>query len=261
MMKELLVFLKTADPEFKQQCSSNMMLSADQHSPDTKWHIDTIFDVLKNSGNMVRDDVIFNTIQLISESAQHQKYAVHLAWRSVESTEHCTEFQPMTQVSCWCIGEYGNHLTDGCADLDSGAVQEQEVVTWYQKIISTSSMSIVTKQYALMSLTKLSTRFTHVTGEIQQIIDTFGSHLDADLQQRGVEFGQLFRSQAGMRAQLLEPMPVLEKEKSLLSGSEQEPSQSLIKENGSVSAPAPPTNSSSGLMDLLGLDDATPAQV
>ena len=72
MMKELLVFLKTADPEFKQQCSSNMMLSADQHSPDTKWHIDTIFDVLKNSGNMVRDDVIFNTIQLISESAQHQ---------------------------------------------------------------------------------------------------------------------------------------------------------------------------------------------
>ena len=131
------------------------------------------------------------------------------------------------------------------------------MVTWYQKIISTSSMSIVTKQYALMSLTKLSTRFTHVTGEIQQIIDTFGSHLDADLQQRGVEFGQLFRSQAGMRAQLLEPMPVLEKEKSLLSGSEQEQSQSLIKENGSVSAPAPPTNSSSGLMDLLGPDDGS----
>ena len=72
MMKELLVFLKTADCEFKQQCSSNMMIAADQHSPDTRWHIDTIFDVLKNSGNMVRDDVIFNTIQLISESLQHQ---------------------------------------------------------------------------------------------------------------------------------------------------------------------------------------------
>ena len=39
-----------------------------------------------------------------------QKYAVHLAWRSVQATEHCSELQPMTQVSCWCIGEYGNHL-------------------------------------------------------------------------------------------------------------------------------------------------------
>ena len=77
MMKELLVFLKTADADFKQQCSSNMMLSADQHSPDTKWHIDTIFDVLKNSGNMVRDDVVFNTIQLISESSQYQVKEKH----------------------------------------------------------------------------------------------------------------------------------------------------------------------------------------
>ena len=134
MMKELLVFLKTADSDFKAQCSSNMMIAADQHSPEAKWHIDTIFEVLKNSGNTVRDDVVFNTIQLISESVQFQvsddcdqrpmfrlrvqltlceylqKYAVHLAWCSVLATEHCSELQPMTQVSCWCIGEYGNHL-------------------------------------------------------------------------------------------------------------------------------------------------------
>ena len=72
MMKELLVFLKTADSDFKAQCSSNMMIAADQHSPEAKWHIDTIFEVLKNSGNTVRDDVVFNTIQLISESVQFQ---------------------------------------------------------------------------------------------------------------------------------------------------------------------------------------------
>ena len=98
MVKELLVFLKTAEPEFKAQCSSNMMIAADQHSPDRRWHIDTIYDVLKNSGNTVRDDVLFNTIQLISESTEHQKYTVHLSWQSLQQLEHCSEYQPLTQV-------------------------------------------------------------------------------------------------------------------------------------------------------------------
>ena len=142
-------------------------------------------------------------------------------------------------------------FTDACPDLDSGGVTESDVVTWYQGIIGSSAVSVVTKQYALMSLTKLSTRFTVVTGDIQNIIDAFGSHLDADLQQRGVEFGQLFRSQAGMRAQLLEPMPVLEKEKTV--GTQENNNLAEVKENG-LSVPVPST---SGLEDLLGLDDGS----
>jgi len=249
-VKELLVFLKTAEPEFKQQCSSNMMIAADQHSPDRKWHIDTIYDVLKNSGNTVRDDVIFNTIQLISESTEHQRYTVHLSWRTLQSTEHCSEFQPMTQVCCWVIGEYGNSLKESCSELDSAAVTESEVVAWYQTIIWSANISVVTKQYALMSLTKLSTRFTSVTSTIQQTIDAFGSHLDVDLQQRGVEFGQLFRSQVGMRPQLLEPMPPMERDKSL-AVTPGTPT-TMVKENGVTEAAQEERNP---ILDLLGLDD------
>lgn len=252
MVKELLVFLKTAEPEFKQQCSSNMMIAADQHSPDKKWHIDTIYDVLKNSGNTVRDDVIFNTIQLISESTEHQRYTVHLSWRTLLSTEHCSEFQPLTQVCCWCIGEYGNNLKESCAELESAAVSESEVVAWYQTIIWSANISVVTKQYALMSLTKLSTRFTSVTSSIQETIDAFGSHLDVDLQQRGVEFGQLFRSQVAMRPQLLEPMPPMERDKSLAVT----PSSPtcIVKENGVAEVAQEERNP---ILDLLGLDDGS----
>ena len=148
-------------------------------------------------------------------------------------------------------------ISDACPELESSAVTESEVVAWYKSILEASAMTIVTKQYAVMSLTKLSTRFSQVTGEIQQIIEGFGTNLDSDLQQRGVEFGQLFRSQAGMRSQLLEPMPVLEKEKPLGQGSQQAPA---VRENGgagAVSVPVPEASSSSGLMDLLGLDDGS----
>lgn len=42
------------------------------------------------------------------------------------------------------------------------------------------------------------------------MIDSFGSHLNVDLQQRGVEFSQLFRAHSNLRPALLEKMPPMQ---------------------------------------------------
>jgi len=250
MVKELLVFLKTAEPEFKQQCSSNMMLAADQHSPDRRWHLDTIFDVLRNSGNMVRDDVVFNTIQLVSESPEHQKYVVHLAWNTLNQIEHCFELQPLTQVCCWCLGEYGALLAEDCAEGFT-AVDIEKVVSWYSSVLQSSHISTVTKQYALVSLTKLSTRFPSHAPSIQSLVEAFSTNVEVDLQQRGVEFSQLFKSQNSLRPQVLEPMPPLERDRSLGEvGGEPVPSQQpeCVKVEDGVGEVA-----RNPILDLLGL--------
>lgn len=46
--------------------------------------------------------------------------------------------------------------------------------------------------------------------EIKCIIDAFGSHLNIDLQQRSVEFSQLFKSHNNLRPALLEKMPPMQ---------------------------------------------------
>lgn len=46
--------------------------------------------------------------------------------------------------------------------------------------------------------------------EIQALITSFGSHLNVDLQQRGVEFTQLFGSYKHLRPPLLEKMPPMQ---------------------------------------------------
>lgn len=51
--------------------------------------------------------------------------------------------------------------------------------------------------------------FFPVFSEIKDIIQTFGTHLDIDLQQRGVEFSQLFGSYNHLRESLLEKMPAM----------------------------------------------------
>ena len=113
-----------------------------------------------------------------AEATDLHPYIVHEAWKAVRDTENASEKQPLVQVACWCIGEYGAHLLDGAqVDGETLTVSEDEVIEVYHKILFANHISVVTKQYGLMSLTKLSTRFPNATPKIQEIIDAFGSHI------------------------------------------------------------------------------------
>lgn len=108
MAKELLIFLEKADPEFKAQCSSSMVLSAERYAPTTRWHLDTLLSILIAAGNYVRDDVTSCTIQMISSSpSNEQAYISVKFWESIQETQ---DNQPLLQVAVWCIGEYGDSM-------------------------------------------------------------------------------------------------------------------------------------------------------
>ena len=67
--------------------------SAERFAPNKRVHIDTLLDVLKTAGNTVRDDVIFNTLQLVSSASELQPYTVHETWKAIKETENCSEKQ------------------------------------------------------------------------------------------------------------------------------------------------------------------------
>ncbi|XP_020710333.2 AP-1 complex subunit gamma-1 isoform X6 [Athalia rosae] len=270
MMKELLLFLERADPEFKAQCSSNIVLSAEKFAPNQRWHLETLFKVLVAAGNYVRDDVVACTIQLISEAqTSKQNYAVCALWHALE--RDTADKQPLAQVATWCIGEYGDLLLYGTPSEDVETpvnLTEDEVIDVYQRLLWSPQNSVVTKQYTLLSLMKLSTRFQQGNEKIRQIIDTFGSNLHIELQQRGVEFSHLFRKYEHLRPALLERMPPMETAKPQANGiiglangePEVEDEKSIILDNSPSAAPA----DSSALLDLLGssdLDAETPTTI
>lgn len=258
MMKELLLFLERADPEFKAQCSSNIVMSAERFAPNKRWHLETLFKVLVAAGNYVRDDVVACTIQLISETQAQQSYAVSALWRALEKDTF--DKQPLAQVATWCIGEYGDLLlyAPPSDDVDAPVnLTEDEVIDVYQRLLWSPQNTVVTKQYTLLSLTKLSTRFQKGNEKIRQIIDTFGSNLHIELQQRGIEFSQLFRKYDHLRPALLERMPPMETARPQANGiigmanGEPEPEE----EKSTVLEGSTPPSDSSALLDLLGTTD------
>lgn len=208
MAKELLIFLEKADPEFKAQCSSSMVLSAERHAPTIRWHLDTLLSILIAAGNYVRDDVTSSTIQMISSSpSNEQAYITVKFWESIQETQ---DNQPLLQVAVWCIGEYGDQLLYN-SDLEfvTDRPTESTLIELISKLLWSNQVNTVGKQYSLVSLTKLSTRVKIGQDTIKEIVETFGSHLNIDLQQRGVEFTQLFGPYNHLRESLLEKMPAM----------------------------------------------------
>ncbi|KAK3862477.1 hypothetical protein Pcinc_031662 [Petrolisthes cinctipes] len=261
MMKELLLFLEKAEPEFKATCSSKCVLAAERYAPNVRWHIDTLLKVIEAAGNHVPDDVVSSAIQLISESRSEHAYAVGELWRHLSVAQ--LEYQPVIQVATWCIGEFGDLLLNGQADV---TVVESEVIEIYQKVLWSSQCTITTKEYALTSLMKLSARLAQEVESIQQVVSAFGSHLNIELQQRGIEYSQLFTRHNHMRGPLLERMPPFEgtrpgteqNKEAITNGLDTSPdSQNLLNDlspinNNSNSKIAKENNESNALLDLLG---------
>ncbi|XP_067641530.1 AP-1 complex subunit gamma-1 isoform X2 [Eurosta solidaginis] len=211
MTKELLLFLEKADAEFKAQCSSGMILAAERYSPNARWHLDTQLSVLIAAGNYVRDDVVSSTIQLVSSSpVAEQTYITNRFWESLQVANHCEDKQPLLQVAVWAIGEYGDLFMYGPNEDEFERPSESDLIAMYHKFLTSAQVSICSKQYALVSLAKLSTRLQNCVEEIQALITSFGSHLNVDLQQRGVEFTQLFGTYKNLRPPLLEKMPPMQ---------------------------------------------------
>ncbi|XP_041977726.1 AP-1 complex subunit gamma-1 isoform X3 [Aricia agestis] len=300
MMKELLAFLERSDAEFKAHCSSAMVLAAERYAPSSKWHLDTLFQVLLKAGNYLRDDTVSCTLQIVSAApGERQAYAAMRLWTALHRSAvaaDATERQPLIQVAAWTIGEYGDMLVSEASNaismVDDDGVDdftrptEEYVIDIYQKLLWSTQLSITTKEYLLLSLAKLSTRFTTKQSQdkIRVIIDTFGSHIHIELQQRGVELSQLYKQYAHLRPALLERMPPMEAAAPRDSPDDDEPpapappqhqDQDALLDliigseplaNGDAHTPAtdnaPQTNTTNDILDLLsGLDLGGPPSI
>ncbi|XP_070198443.1 AP-1 complex subunit gamma-1-like isoform X2 [Littorina saxatilis] len=280
MMKELLHFLDVCDPEFKADTCSNIVIAAAKHSPNKRWHIDTVFKLLTMAGNYIRSDVVTITIQLIAETAALHAYSVQQLFKAVQTSY---DQQPLVQVASWCIGEYGDQIFSGnVEDEEPLQVTEDEVIDMLEKVVAGANSAVATKEYAITALMKLSTRFTHTVPRIREIMAAYGCNTNMELQQRSVEYVTLFNRYDHLRPALLEHMPLIVthhhtlengldgmEENDLLGGDavsrtnqqnlqESTPQQSGnildILENGQPNAPSESSKigGSADLLDLLG---------
>ncbi|CAF1070638.1 unnamed protein product [Adineta ricciae] len=210
MISEMLEFLATCETEFKADCTSNMFLAMDRFAPSRRWHVDQMIKVLTTAGNSVRDDIVSSLISIISLTPELHGYAAHQLYKTIEND--ITQ-QPLVQVASWTLGEFGDIFVSGQykkpENEENFQISEEKVIHTLEHILNWSISTVITREYAINALMKLSTRFPNYTNRIQSVMGHYGCNMNLELQTRAVEYASLFTAHNDIRANIVERMPIL----------------------------------------------------
>lgn len=167
---------------------------------------------------------------------------------------------PLVYVGLWAVGEFGDLLVQGNQDLQ---VNEDDVIDLFNRILKHNLTDVITKEYALNSLAKLSIKFSQGgVSSIRKLIAPFAKSMNAELQQRSCEYLSIIDNNqlSSLKDGLLKRMPPLEARNiDDNEGEEEAEIEETQSENVISSNTAPSTNTgntgNSGSGNLLDLDN------
>ena len=208
LIRELLAFLEVADNEFKPTMTSQIGIAADKFAPNKRWHFDTMLRVLTLAGNYVKEQILSSFVRLIATTPELQTYAVQKLYTNL--TKDITQ-ESLAQAGAWCIGEFAEALLKGGQYEEEELVKEvkeSEIVDLFTLILNSSYATQVSTEYIITALMKLTTRFSDSAQieRVRRLLQNHQTSLDVEVQQRAVEYSNLF-SFDQIRRGVLEKMP------------------------------------------------------
>lgn len=208
LIRELLAFLEVADNEFKPVMTSQIGVAADRFAPNKRWHVDTMLRVLKLAGNYVKEQILSSFVRLIATTPDLQTYCAQKLYASLK--EDITQ-EGLTLAGAWVIGEFGDALLRGGQYEEEELVREvkdSDIVDLFSTILSSSHATQIVTEYIITSAMKLTTRLSDPAqiDRIRRLLQSRTADLSTEIQQRAVEYGNLFAYDQ-IRRGVLEKMP------------------------------------------------------
>ncbi|KKZ67815.1 hypothetical protein EMCG_06525 [[Emmonsia] crescens] len=261
LVRELLAFLEVADNEFKPIMTTQIGIAADRFAPNKRWHVDTILRILKLAGNYVKEQILSSFVRLIATTPELQTYSVQKLYAGLK--EDISQ-EALTLAASWVIGEYGDALLRGGQYEEEELVQqvkESDIVDLFTNILNSTYATQVVTEYIITCAMKLSTRLTEPAQieRIRRLLSSRSADLSVEIQQRAVEYTNLFGYDQ-IRRGVLEKMPPPEiREEQRVLGEATSKRQSRLLRDKSKK-PAKPSEQDL-LLDLMGGSNDTSANI
>jgi AP-1 complex subunit gamma-1 len=145
---------------------------------------------------------------LIATTTDLQTYSVQKLYAALK--EDITQ-EGLTLAGSWVIGEYADALLRGGQYEEEELVKEvkeSDLVDLFETILNSSYAGLIVQQYIITASIKLTTRLSDPAQieRLRRLLQRYSANLDIEIQQRAVEFGNLFGHDA-VRRGVLEKMP------------------------------------------------------
>ncbi|ETO25133.1 clathrin-adaptor gamma chain [Reticulomyxa filosa] len=198
LVQDLLKFcdMSSNEPEFQQDLAAKICMVVERYAPNSRWHIDTVTQVMAKVGSLVMEDAITSLYVIIARTPELQMYSTYKLFAMVSQEELNSD--PLRRLCAWCIGEYGTKLTtvEGAqeARIDENIryvpFTQQQVLDCLKKIIEHTSSSETTKAV------------------IEELLKKYNDSVAVELQQRSVEFTELLQKATNtVKQEVLKAMP------------------------------------------------------
>jgi AP-1 complex subunit gamma-1 len=256
LIRELLAFLEVADNEFKPIMTSQIGVAADRFAPNKRWHVDTMLRVLKLAGNYVKEQILSSFVRLIATTPELQTYCVQKLYAALRDD---ISQEGLNLAGAWVIGEYGDALLRGGQYEEEELVQpvhENEIVDLFTAILNSTYAGQIVTEYIITAAIKLTTRLQDPAqiDRLRRLLLQHQTDLDVEVQQRSVEYANLFGYDQ-VRRGVLERMPPPEiREEQRVLGEATKKRHSKVPAKKKVSQ----ITEQDMLLDLMGGDSTLP---
>lgn len=208
LVRELLAFLEVADNEFKPSMTSQIGVAADRFAPNKRWHVDTILRVLKLAGAHIKEQILSSFVRLVATTPDLQTYCAQKLYVALK--EDISQ-EGLILAGAWVIGEYGDNLLHGGQYEEEELVKEvreSDIVDLFINILNSTSASQTVVEYIITASMKLTVRMTDPSQveRLRRFLSSKTADLDTEIQQRAVEYTNLFGYDQ-IRRGVLERMP------------------------------------------------------
>ncbi|KAK4441252.1 AP-2 complex subunit alpha-1 [Sesamum alatum] len=213
IVEELLQYLSTADFAMREELSLKAAILAEKFAPDLSWYVDVILQLIDKAGDFVSDDIWFRVVQFVTNNEDLQPYA---ALKAREYLDKHAIHETMVKVSAYILGEYGHLLArrPGCSPKEIFCIIHEKLPT-----VSTSTIPILLSTYAKI-LMHTQPPDKELQSQIWAIFSKYESCIDAEIQQRAVEYHALSMKGAALMDILAEMPKFPERQSSLIRKAE-----------------------------------------
>lgn len=208
IVEELLQYLSTAEFAMREELSLKAAILAEKFAPDLSWYVDVILQLIDKAGDFVSDDIWFRVVQFVTNNEDLQPYA---AVKAREYLEKTAIHETMVKVGAYILGEFGHLLArrPSCSPRELFSIIHEKLPT-----VSTSTIPILLSSYAKI-LMHMQPPDPELHKTISAVFRKYESCIDAEIQQRAVEYLALTKNGAAL-ADILAEMPKFPERQSAL---------------------------------------------